>query len=243
MNTICVKLPEAAIAPEVIPCDAPGVVLWKASLLQPDSALTIFYSWLNHTEQRRAVGMATVALQRRAIVSRGLLRWLLACEQACAPPSLTFVVGEHGKPSLASDWHRILDFNLSHSGEHLFVGIVRSRSIFSRIGVDLERQNRRCHTMRLAERILTENEYQTLNRHDAQAAQTRFLHYWTLKEALSKALGQGFTLGFDQIELDLAEVMCCAVPRVVRLPALAPEGWQMRFVDFAEGMIAAVALR
>lgn len=243
MTTVCIKLPKAAIVPEAIPCDEEGIVLWKASLRQPDSTLTVFRSWLDDAEQQRIANMSTAALQRRALVARGLLRWLLAREQACAPQALVFAVGKHGKPSLVSDQRRIRDFNLSHSGEHLFVGIVRASSPFSQIGVDLERENRRCHAERLAKRVLTENEYQTLNWYDAQTAQIRFLRYWTLKEALSKALGQGFALGFENIEFDLPGDTHAAAPQVIRLPDLAPDGWQMHFVDFAEDMIAAVALR
>jgi Phosphopantetheinyl transferase len=241
MKTDGVQWPETALSPEALPCDMRGVALWKASLSQPKSVLSVFHTWLDDAEQKRAANRASIALQQRAITSRALLRWVLAREQQCTPQALAFAAGEHGKPSLISDHRRITDFNLSHSGQHLFVGVVRATSAFSRIGVDLEQRNRRCHTARLAERVLTENEYQTLDWHDSQAAHTRFLRYWTLKEALSKALGQGFALGFNRVELDLPFEESRA-PCVVRLPMSRSEPWRMRFVDFGEGMIAAVAV-
>jgi len=33
--------------------------------------------------------------------------------------------------------------------------------------------------------------------------QSRFAHYWTLKEAYSKAVGQGLGMAFDRINIDL----------------------------------------
>ena len=49
---------------------------------------------------------------------------------------MTFTYNAHGKPSLTENPEQI-EFNLSHSGHYILIGITKNR----RVGVDIERVN------------------------------------------------------------------------------------------------------
>lgn len=232
--------PETGTPPTRLPFDERGIQLWKATLAQPDDALAVFLPWLNENEALRAEKRATPTLQRYAISARAQLRWLLARELNCAPQAIEFTEGEHGRPMLKHKNHKVRDFNLSHSGNAMLIGMVSEEARFTRIGVDLESKHKPRDIAKLAQRVLTEREQATLN--DANNHE-RFLRYWTLKEAFSKADGRGFSLGFGSLEFSFSENTDASKIKAARLPAPEnPEQWYFAFVPFSEDMIAAVAL-
>ena len=100
--------------------------------------------------------------------------------------SITYEVGPHGKPRLAGPvaaW----DFNVSHAGEWVVVGLVRD----AEIGVDVESLRRRVDVAAMAERVLSPSERELARAGGAEA----FLMLWSQKEALLKALGSGWAHG------------------------------------------------
>ena len=66
----------------------------------------------------------------------------------------------------------------------------------------------------------------------------RFLRYWTCKEAMSKATGDGLSAPFRRLELRLAEgIELAGGPAPYR-----PARWQLSAVDVPPGFLATVAL-
>jgi phosphopantetheinyl transferase len=125
-------------------------------------------------EQERAARI--VDARRRALwaCSRGVLRALLGSYLDADPRELRFALGAHGKPRLRSEPRETrgdggsgpgedLRFNLSHSGELMFLAVTAGREV----GVDVERAR---------------------ERHSAD-----FLRAWTRHEATVKCLGTGLT--------------------------------------------------
>jgi phosphopantetheinyl transferase len=101
-----------------------------------------------------------------------------------APQDWTFVHGPAGKPDVAEDFpHR---FNLSHSGSCVALAVAGCE-----VGVDVERCRTLVAAPALAERVFHPREQAWL------AAQPcfddAFFRMWTLKEALLKAAGIGFS--------------------------------------------------
>ncbi|MDR1528844.1 MAG: 4'-phosphopantetheinyl transferase superfamily protein [Burkholderiales bacterium] len=231
-HTAFPPFPETGLPPQRLPFEIAGVALWKVSLTQPDEAAAILLSWLDEREKKRT---------RQSMIARALLRWFLARELNCAPQALAFTTGEHGRPVLATGNGRVRDFNMSHSGGEALIGIVLAGSDFARIGVDLEQDKKPRDVLALARRVLTDDERATLN---AANAEQRFLRYWTLKEAFSKADGRGFALGFQRLAFDVAEPPEEYAPQAIRLAAPeTPTRWRFGFVPFGEGAVAAMALQ
>ncbi|MDR2172744.1 MAG: 4'-phosphopantetheinyl transferase superfamily protein [Burkholderiales bacterium] len=234
--------------PQRLPVEIAGVSLWQATLAQPEAAITQWQAWLAPEERQRAERVTRPALRHRVVAVRALLRGLLAYElgqePAISPASLRFQTDTHGRPHLAAPFTNgtIRDFNLSHSGDKLLIGILYSTApqSWQRIGVDLESLQRSRDTARLAHRVLCAREQHTLEGLEHEERQRRFLHYWVLKEAFSKAVGTGFSLGFDAMDFDIdtASVPCArALPEPHR-----PDDWTLQFLPLGQPFVAALAL-
>ncbi len=235
---------EIALPPQRLPVEIPGVSLWQATLAQPEAAIAQWQAWLTPEEKQRAERMARPPLRRRAVAVRALLRGLLARELGASPAALRFQIHPHGRPHLAPPFAdgAIRDFNLSHSGDCLLVGILHGAvpHPWRRIGIDLESLQRSRDTARLAERVLSRREQRTLKGLAQEAQQRRFLHYWVLKEAFSKAAGAGFSLGFDAMDFDIDAV---PAPRIGALPTpYRPGDWTLQFFPAGPHFVAALAL-
>ncbi len=87
----------------------------------------------------------------------------------------------------------------------------------------MERDDRDVGADRLALKFLTENERATLEGRTADERRRRFLHYWTCKEAMSKATGDGLAAPFRRLDVDLGNP-----PRLVAgPPPYAPLRWSL----------------
>jgi 4'-phosphopantetheinyl transferase len=238
--------------PQRLPVEIAGVSLWQATLAQPEAVIAHWQDWLAPEERQRAERVTRPALRHRAVAVRALLRGLLAQElsqergqkPAISPTSLRFQTDTHGRPHLAAPFANtaIRDFNLSHSDDKLLIGILYNTApqSWQRIGVDLESLQRSRDTARLAHRVLCARERRTLEGLNHEEYQRRFLHYWVLKEAFSKAVGAGFSLGFEAMDFDIdAASAPCA--RALPKPH-CPDDWTLRFLPVDSPFVAALAL-
>ena len=79
--------------------------------------------------------------------------------------------------------------------------------------VDLEDSRKKVETTELARRFFTRIEAKAVEEScDLERVQT-FLHFWTLKEAALKSIGEGLPIGLDVFEFEL-----CPDPRVIHVP-------------------------
>ncbi len=99
----------------------------------------------------------------------------------------SITLGEHGKPC-APDCS--VNFNLSHSGEYAVLAVGEHP-----IGVDVEQCDERHFSV--AKRVFTPGEQAWM----AEAPAERFMKLWTMKESVSKALGQGLSLPFESFDV------------------------------------------
>lgn len=175
---------------------------------------------LAEDELQRAARMTAVSLREHFLLSRLLLRRLLAARlsEVRGPTGerLVLSVSEHGKPVLAPDANsstaNTLHFNLSHCRGAWLLGVSHTAAI----GVDIERPRRVDNALRLATRVFTSGERADLLAADAASVDERdmiFLRCWTRKEAVLKAIGSGFSLPAGDIE-----VATSVMPRSVSLP-------------------------
>lgn len=131
----------------------------------------------------------------RPLAQRLLLHLLGAyCGRTIGRDELTS--GEYGKPHLAGGPR----FNLSHSGSAAVVAL----SSALELGVDLERAGRRRRHAELAQRFFCRREAAAVAAAEGVAREALFLHLWTAKEAVLKALGRGLAFGLERLEFNAA---------------------------------------
>ncbi|NDF86033.1 MAG: 4'-phosphopantetheinyl transferase superfamily protein [Gammaproteobacteria bacterium] len=158
---------------------------------------------LSSAERDRADAMTAAQVRRDFVVSRILLRSVLGSRLGVHGGSLTFVLSEHGKPSISSaDDSPPLHFNQSHSHGAWLLGL----GFESAIGVDLETRRAVPNAHRLAERVFTDCERAELAAAQLAAADADppdevFLRGWTRKEAVLKAAGSGFTWNAREVQV------------------------------------------
>lgn len=154
-----------------------------------------------------------------------LLRAVLAPLVGRPAASLQFGREDHGRPFLRHPGAP--DFNLSDTAGGSLVALCRQ----GRVGIDLERGDRRPPVARLARRWFANEEATALTALPAERQALAFLHLWTAKEASCKATGTGIYghLSRWRFAVDRAE------PDLLALPAEAGPRRRWRYLRLAPG--------
>ena len=143
------------------------------------------HSLLSPGERQTLAGMSSNARVRSFLLGRTLLRRALAHHLDCAPQDLVFGERDGGKLYLVGPEVCSCDFSLSHARGESLVAVARAVGL----GIDLEAENRSSQVLKIARRLFSQDERRHLASAGAQAA-TQALCLWTLKEAVTKALGE-----------------------------------------------------
>lgn len=183
------------------------VDIWYGRLSEHLCRKAELMTLLSDDELGKARGLLREQARNNYIVSRGLLRTALAGYLCCEPRDLQFIVGEHGKPSLAE---YSLAFNLSHSGNVLVLAV----SNLSTVGVDVETIKPRKSMHGIAQRCFSEREFQHWQQLSPAEQISQFFRLWTIKEAFVKAVGRGIALGLEHCQVDIENPL-----RFSRIPA------------------------
>ncbi|MFF9756929.1 4'-phosphopantetheinyl transferase family protein [Streptomyces sp. NPDC014344] len=138
---------------------------------------------------------ADPATRHRFAASRLVTKYAAAAALDRLPAELDLAYQLSGRPYLRG---LDLDVSLSHSDELIAVGVSR----VGRIGVDTEPADRRLDFDLLSGHICAPGELRSLLPLPPRARERELLRLWTLKEAYSKALGQGLRLGFSEFSLN-----------------------------------------
>lgn len=122
------------------------------------------------------------------LVSSYALRDILSRYLGIPPLEVPIATTAKGKPYLAiGSGQRPLQFSLSHTKEVAVVALAMTR-----VGVDIEGVPEGYPVMDVAERFFAAGEVEALRAEvDPQRRTLLFLRYWTKKEALLKASGEG----------------------------------------------------
>jgi 4'-phosphopantetheinyl transferase len=118
----------------------------------------------------------------------------------------------HGKPRLVGAGEGARELSVSHSGDLVAVAVARAVPV----GIDVERLDGALPVRDLADHVLSAWEQRELAAFPPRERARAFLVYWTRKEAIAKAAGEG-------LREPLAEI-------VVTAPAASPKllRWQRR---------------
>jgi 4'-phosphopantetheinyl transferase len=159
-----------------------------AALDQPLSRLERFEAILSANERARAARFVFTPDRNRFVAARAILREILAWLLHANPAQLAFTYGVHGKPRLASPVAgQFLHFNLAHS-DALAVYIVSAQNA---VGIDVERIRPIRGVRAIVAQFFSARENAEWRLLSAGRKTTAFFEYWTCKEALLKAAGNG----------------------------------------------------
>ena len=143
---------------------------------------------LNIAEQRQAQQFHKSADRARYRAAHGLKRLLLGAAVNIAPPNLSFAQAPGGKPYLEPERPGHLDFNLSHGGDWVAVGLSWS----GKIGVDVEADHPDDFWQKIVSAIISPGE----------SVDRGFLRAWTAKEAALKAHGIGLATAANHVAIE-----------------------------------------
>jgi 4'-phosphopantetheinyl transferase len=222
------------------PPEWPGgeVHVWRTALNLPARLLAGLERILAADEQERVRRFRFEGDRRRYLVGRGLLRVLLGRYLEIAPARVRFDYTRFGKPHLAAGLApRLLQFNVSHSGEQLLIAVADGRAL----GVDVEQIRPDIGVDAIAGRFFSSNEQAALAGLAGCARIEAFFDCWTRKEAYIKAKGEGLSLPLDQFDVALMPGEAARLIETRPDPAEARR-WRLASLDVADGYRAALAV-
>lgn len=189
--------------------------------------------WLSAEEMERRARFLVDRARRDYTLCRAAARALLCDELSCANARLSFGFGEHGKPHALVDGRPVpVSFNISHSAPHALIALAPE----GRIGVDVEMRRARRDIDGIAETVFGGDERRALASTSGDDKVRLFFRLWTMKEALIKALGTGFSLSPDRFELPPAMIRDMD-SGVFSFPHLPADAWRLE--DLGETRFAA----
>jgi len=195
--------------------------LWFARLDPPEEVVAACRAVLSPAERFLAGRKVTEELQRRAVVSRGLLRLALGAALGREAADVPLALGEKGKPHLAerADSAR-LDFNLSHTGDLWLLALVAAGPV----GVDIELERDETDWDGLAERYFSESEREAFRALPPGVRRRAFFRIWTQKEAFLKARGSGLATPLEKFDVEVDPEREVAI-HAIRIAGAEREPW------------------
>lgn len=135
-----------------------------------------------------------------------------------------------GKPFLNHfpDCH----FSLSHCGDHAILAVANVP-----VGVDLETLPQR-DWQGLAERILSDEEWEHFRTQPTANQSRRLIEYWTAKESIMKACGLGLQLPIKQVQISSD---CRRVILTPDISKLVGDQWRITLHDHGPDKVLCVA--
>ena len=156
------------------------------------------FTLLDDHERARWKRFRVEGARRRYSLCRAALRINLCERFGCSNRELSFGYLEHGKPFATVNGARSgASFNVSHSGEHGLIGLAGRPGL----GVDVEVRAPGKDFDGIASSVYGPGERLALSVAAGGAKADVFYRLWTLKEALIKALGTGFSLSPARFEV------------------------------------------
>lgn len=179
-------------------------------------------SWLSDDELAKVRRYRDPKAQIKGLQVRAALRTVLSRYADLSPHEWCFEYGAKGKPSLTATLGQQtgLEFNLSHSGDWLLIGVAQFDGVESGLfGVDIERSRPKTDIYPILNHYFSPQETAALLALVDEASQRqRFFDLWALKESYIKATGLGLAQSlksfvfelkpFEQLAAESLELSC-----------------------------------
>lgn len=210
-----------------------GVAILHVDLAPQADHETRALALLHDEERARARRFLSMRAQRQFVLCRAALRVVLSEHLGCSNRQLSFGYLEHGKPFAKVDGRcAAIGFNVSHSGGHGLIAIAESEWL----GVDVEERVPGRDFEGIGSLVYGPTEQQSLARATGNDRVHLFFRLWSMKEALIKALGTGFSLGPSRFEVP-GPMLQGGRSSLFRFPHAPSDVWKL--LDLGEPRFAA----
>lgn len=210
------------------------VHVWKFDLEAHDEILEEYLLVLSDDEREKAGQFKFTLHHDRYILSRGILRHLLAAYLRIQPSQVQITYNAFGKP-----YCNVKDvfFNASCSENLLIIGFSKENEL----GIDVEFTNRKMGETDIADRFFSSKEIHQFKALEASEKIEAFYSCWTKKEAYVKAKGEGLSIPLDSFSVDIAFQ---EKSRILSSEHLEDDGPSFCFYSFlpSEHVIACLAI-
>lgn len=204
------------------------VHLWWVHL--PGQSTPEYLALLDSAERERAGRLRTAEAYRGFVVTRGVLRALLAGYLGTTTSEVVLRYGSYGKPELVGG--NGLTFNVSHARERALLAF----RLDGQVGVDVEELRPTLGAAQIAERFFAPAEVAALRALPPSLWAAGFFRCWTRKEAFVKAVGAGLSHDFRSFAVSVE-------PSSRAEPLVAAGGcWYLSDVEAGQSHAAAVAV-
>ncbi|CAK1802847.1 4'-phosphopantetheinyl transferase [Vibrio crassostreae] len=146
--------------------------------------------------------------QVQALYVRNYLRKVLSSYSDLMPEAWRFEYGEKGKPSLVAEQQLKtgLNFNISHSKEHLLVAVCQREGKRVQLGVDIEHARSSTNIDSIMKHYFSDKELADLLKLSKELQRERFFDLWALKESYIKAMGRGLATSLRSFSFDFSNL-------------------------------------
>ncbi|MEU3687425.1 4'-phosphopantetheinyl transferase family protein [Streptomyces narbonensis] len=209
---------------------------WRAQLPPEDERKELLgRDWERYSK------LAGAHLRERFLATRMLIRHTAAVALGTEPYALELRYGLNGRVHLRG--YDQIDVSLSHTADLLLCGITS----LGVVGIDTEPAGRRLSGQDVERLMCTEPERKRIARAPEDERNAQLLSLWTLKEAYSKALGQGLRFPFAEFgfRMEEGEGGRTGHARLERADGTLVEDhtWRFATCPVPGGHVAAVALQ
>ncbi len=188
-----------------------------------------FVELLSADERKRTLSLRHPEDRAAYVAAHAVLRGALARRLDLPPREIPFRLGETGKPELNLP-NVDLSFSLSHSRGLSAVAIGPS----GELGVDVEAVSSLVMDADFLDAFLSPLERDYLSRQAAEPARQAATAFWTLKEALAKAMSFGLSASLPSLEFTLQPIGLRGAPSAFG----APRDWRLRQSFFSHHSVA-----
>lgn len=206
--------------------ETPVVDLWLCSLSDLDEGtdhVSRLKQKLTDDEVAKVERYRMPSSQIQALYVRNYLREVLSIYSDLTAEEWRFEYGEKGKPSLiAEQQHKTgLNFNISHSQDHLLIAVCQTKGQSLQLGVDIEHARSSTNIAAIMKHYFLEFEINDLLELDEVSQRERFFDLWALKESYIKATGKGLATSLKSFSFDFSNLTQQTLP--VHSSGLQPE--------------------
>ncbi|MEZ8315840.1 4'-phosphopantetheinyl transferase superfamily protein [Vibrio splendidus] len=146
--------------------------------------------------------------QIQALYVRNYLRKVLSRYSDLMPEAWRFEYGEKGKPSLVAKQQLKtgLNFNISHSKEHLLIAVCQREGKQVQLGVDIEHARSSTNIDSIMKHYFSDKELADLLELSKEEQRERFFDLWALKESYIKATGKGLATSLRSFSFEFSNL-------------------------------------
>ncbi|MEZ9599441.1 4'-phosphopantetheinyl transferase superfamily protein [Vibrio sp. 10N.286.46.A8] len=189
----------------------PVVDLWLCSLSNlNDQSDNVFQlkNRLTADEIAKVERYRMPSSQIQALYVRNYLRKVLSSYSNLMPEAWRFEYGEKGKPRLIEKQQieTGLNFNISHSKEHLLIAVCQIEGKQVQLGVDIEHARSSTNIDSIMKHYFSDTELTDLLELSKEEQRERFFDLWALKESYIKATGKGLATSLRSFSFEFSNL-------------------------------------